>query len=390
MGPRVARWNSGDTGVNDRPRILVVDDTAENIRLLEALLSPRGYSVLTAGSGAEALEKLRVESPDLVLLDVVMPEMDGYEVCRALRDDPATTFLPVVMVTASGSEQRVAAIEAGADDFISKPLDQAELLARIRSLLRIKQYHDKIDLQAAELKEWNTQLEQRVGEQVDELFRIGRLKRFLAPQLVELITSSGDESFLASHRREITVVFCDLRGFTAFAESGEPEDVMNVLAEYHTALGELIFQFEGTLERFTGDGLMVFFNDPVPVDDAALRAVRMAVAMQESVGQLAGEWRRQGHDLHFGVGIAQGFATLGRIGFEGRFDYAAIGTVTNLAARLCDKAAPGQILMSQRVFAATEGAVRVEPVEELELKGFSRPVKVFNVVGSESEDAAAR
>ena len=376
--------------MSGKPRILVVDDTPENIRLLEALLEPRGYAVITASSGQEALAKLRDQHPDLVLLDVVMPEMDGYEVCRRLREDPATTVLPVVMVTASGSEQRVAAIEAGADDFISKPLDQAELLARIRSLLRIKQYHDKIEAQAAELKRWNRDLEQRVGEQVDELVRVGRLKRFLAPQLVEVITSSGDDSFLESHRREITVVFCDLRGFTAFAESGEPEDVMNVLRQYHTALGELIFRFEGTLERFTGDGLMVFFNDPVPVEDPALRAVQMGVAMQERVGELAAEWRRHGHDLHFGVGIAQGFATLGRIGFEGRFDYAAIGTVTNLAARLCDKAAPGQILMSQRVFAATETAVRAEPVEGLELKGFSRPLTVFNVVGLEAADAGAR
>ena len=376
--------------MSGKPRILVVDDTPENIRLLEALLEPRGYAVITASSGQEALAKLRDQHPDLVLLDVVMPEMDGYQVCRRLREDPATTVLPVVMVTASGSEQRVAAIEAGADDFISKPLDQAELLARIRSLLRIKQYHDKIEAQAAELKRWNRDLEQRVGEQVDELVRVGRLKRFLAPQLVEVITSSGDDSFLESHRREITVVFCDLRGFTAFAESGEPEDVMNVLRQYHTALGELIFRFEGTLERFTGDGLMVFFNDPVPVEDPALRAVQMGVAMQERVGELAAEWRRHGHDLHFGVGIAQGFATLGRIGFEGRFDYAAIGTVTNLAARLCDKAAPGQILMSQRVFAATETAVRAEPVEELELKGFSRPLTVFNVVGLEAADAGAR
>jgi len=376
--------------VSSKPRILVVDDTPENIRLLEALLEPRGYSVITASSGQEALVKLRDQPPDLVLLDVVMPQMDGYEVCRRIREDPTTTVLPVVMVTASGSEQRIAAIEAGADDFISKPLDRAELLARIRSLLRIKEYHDKIEAQAAELKRWNRDLEQRVGEQVDELVRVGRLKRFLAPQLVEVITSSGDDSFLDSHRREITVVFCDLRGFTAFAESGEPEDVTNVLREYHTVLGKLIFQFEGTLERFTGDGLMVFFNDPVPVEDPALRAVQMAVAMQERVGELAAEWRRHGHDLHFGVGIAQGFATLGRIGFEGRFDYAAIGTVTNLAARLCDKAAPGQILMSQRVFAATETAVRAEPVEELELKGFSRPLTVFNVIGLEAADAGAR
>ncbi len=218
----------------------------------------------------------------------------------------------------------------------------------------------------------------------------GGLKRFLAPQLVDLIVSSGDESLLESHRREITVVFCDLRGFTAFAESGEPEDVMNVLQTYHTALGELIYEFEGTLERFTGDGLMVFFNDPVPCDDPALRAVRMALAMRERVSELADEWKKQGHALHFGLGIAQGYATIGRIGFEGRADYAAIGTVTNLAARLCDAAAAGQVLVSQRVLAATEDAVRVEPIQDLPLKGLSKPVHVFNVVGLNDSYAGAR
>jgi adenylate cyclase len=372
------------------PRIMVVDDTPQNVRLLEAVLTSRGYEVIPAGSGAEALDKVASDRPDLVLLDIVMPRMDGYEVCRRLRADPATALLPVVMITASGEQEKVKAIEAGADDFIPKPFDHAELLARIRSLLRIKSYHDTIEEQAAELERWNRELEQRVGEQVAELARIGRLKRFLAPQLVDLIVSSGDDSVLESHRREITVVFCDLRGFTAFAEVGEPEDVMTVLRAYHATLGELIFEFEGTLERFTGDGLMVFFNDPVPCEDPAVRAVSMAVAMQARVDGLAREWHRQGHDLQFGVGIAQGFATLGRIGFEGRFDYAAIGTVTNLAARLCDKASPGQILVSQRVFAATEELVKAEPVEDLSLKGFSKPVRVFNVIGLEDAYAGAR
>ena len=318
-----------------------------------------------------------------------MPGMDGYEVCRRLRADPATALLPVVMITASGDEQKLAAIEAGADDFIPKPFDQAELVARIRSLLRIKRYHDTIETQAAELERWNRELEKRVGEQVKELAEVGRLKRFLAPQLVDLIVSSGDETLLDSHRREITVVFCDLRGFTAFAESGEPEDVMGVLHAYHAVIGELIFAFEGTLERFTGDGVMVFFNDPVPCDDPALRAVRMALAMRERVGELAVEWDRHGHDLHFGLGIAQGFATVGRIGFEGRADYAAIGTVTNLAARLCDAAGPGQVLVSQRVLAATEDAVQAERIDDLPLKGFSKPVRVFNVVGIEDAYAGA-
>ena len=312
------------------------------MKLLDAVLTSRGYEVVPAGSGEEALAKIATEQPDLVLLDIVMPGMDGYEVCRRLRADPATALLPVVMITASGEQEKVQAIEAGADDFMPKPFDQAELTARIRSLLRIKRYHDTIEAQAAELERWNRELERRVREQVAEVARVGRLKRFLAPQLVDLIVSSGDESLLESHRREITVVFCDLRGFTAFAESGEPEDVMNVLQTYHTALGELIYEFEGTLERFTGDGLMVFFNDPVPCDDPALRAVRMALAMRERISELADEWKKQGHALHFGLGIAQGYATIGRIGFEGRADYAAIGTVTNLAARLCDAAAAGR------------------------------------------------
>ena len=370
-------------------RILVVDDTPQNIKVLDAMLTPRGYEVIPAESGDEALAKVGAERPDLVLLDIVMPGMDGYEVCRRLRSDSATALLPVVMITASGEQEKVSAIEAGADDFINKPLDQAELLARIRSLIRIKQYHDEIEAQAAQLESWNHELEERVNQQVKELVRIGRLKRFLAPQLADVIVSSGDESLLESHRREITVVFCDLRGFTSFAESGEPEDVMGVLREYHAVLGGAIFEFEGTLERFTGDGLMVFFNDPVPCDDPALRAVRMAVAMQERVGELVRTWQKKGHELDMGIGVAQGYATLGRIGFEGRFDYAAIGTVTNLAARLCARAAGGQILISQRVHADTEEVVQAEPVTEIELKGL-KPVGVFSVVGLKDAYAAAR
>jgi class 3 adenylate cyclase len=361
--------------------ILVVDDLAQNQRVLDAVLSPRGYTVVTASSGHAALERLAGEAVDLVLLDVVMPGLDGFAVCRRLREDPGTRYLPVVMITASGDHEKVAAIEAGADDFIAKPFDQAELLVRVRSLLRIKRYHDTITAQAAELAAWNARLEQRVAEQVGALERHGRLRRFLAPQLAALALDAGDDSFLQSHRREITVVFCDLRGFTSFADAVEPEEVMAVLGEYHTALGELVHEAEGTLERFTGDGLMIFFNDPVPIHDHAVRAVRMAVAMRKRVARLAAGWRRLGYELDFGVGIAQGHATLGRIGFEGRSDYAAIGSVTNLAARLCAEAGPGQILISHRVLASTEDVVTVEPVGTLELRGFLRPARVYDVVG---------
>jgi len=374
--------------MSEAGRILLVDDLPQNLRLLEAVLAPRGHEVVGVTSGSAALDRLADEPFDLVLLDVKMPEMDGHAVCRAIRARPAISFLPVVMITASGAQERLAGIEAGADDFVTKPFDQAELVARVRSLLRIKRYHDTIEEQAAELAEWNRRLESRVQEQLESLERLGRLRRFLSPQVTDLVLSAGDESILDSHRREITVAFCDLRGFTAFAETAEPEDVMEVLREYHAVLGELIRSHEGTLERFTGDGLMVFFNDPLPCPDAPERSVRMALAMRHAVRLLAAGWRRRGYDLDFGVGIAQGHATLGRIGFEGRSDYAAIGSVTNLAARLCAAAGAGQILVSQRVHAAVESTAPTECVGELSLRGFSRPIRAYEVLERAPQEEA--
>jgi adenylate cyclase len=367
--------------MSEESTVLVIDDLPQNTRLLDAILTPRGYRVVTAGSGEEGLRLLREEQPDLVLLDILMPEMDGYEVCRRIREEPATAFLPVVMITASGDQEKRRALETGADDFVTKPFDQTELLARVRSLVRIKQHHDTIERQTAELAVWNRQLEDRVRAQVEELERVGRLRRFLSPQVAELVVDSGDESFLESHRREIVVLFCDLRRFTSFAETAEPEEVMGVLGEYHRALGDLIFRFEGTLERFAGDGLMVFFNDPIRCEDGPARAVRMAVAMRSRVQDLADGWARRGYDLGFAAGIAQGYATLGRIGFEGRFDYAAIGSVTNLASRLCSEAAPWQILVTQRVHAGAEEVVVSDDVGELTLAGFTRPVRVYDIKG---------
>jgi class 3 adenylate cyclase len=260
-------------------------------------------------------------------------------------------------------------------------VNQAELIARVRSLVRVKQLYDTVQAQAAELSRWNHTLEQRVSEQLGQLERLGRLKRFFSPQLAELIVSGGTEDPLRSHRREVTVVFLDLRGFTAFAETAEPEEVMGVLHDYHAEMGRLVLEHEGTLERFTGDGMMVFFNDPVPVADAAERAIRMALAMRDRAARLRAAWTKLGVDLHLGIGIAQGYATIGAIGFEGRLDYGAIGTVTNLAARLCAEAKPGQILVSQRMLAVVEGLAEVRAVGELVLKGFSKPVPAFDLIG---------
>ena len=360
--------------MSDGARILVVDDTPLNVKLLADLLRVKGFAVTSAASGQEALDRIATERPDLVLLDVMMPEMSGYEVCSRIRANADTARLPVVMVTSLDAvTERVKGIEAGADDFLSKPVNQPELLARVRSLLRIKELDD-------ELARLNRDLEQRVTEQVSQLDRLGRLKRFFSPALAEAILAGGADDPLKTHRREIAVVFLDLRGFTAFAETSEPEEVMGVLREYHAEMGRLILEHEGTLERFTGDGMMVFFNDPVPVPDAAARAVRMAVAMRERVSEMIGKWRKQGFELDLGVGIAQGYATIGAIGFEGRLDYGAIGTVTNLAARLCGEAKPGQILAARRVAAQLEGQIEVEEVGDLTLKGFVRPVAACNVL----------
>ena len=358
--------------------ILVVDDIEKNVKLLADVLAVKGFRVSTAFSGEQALERINTDAPDLVLLDVMMPGVSGYDVCRAIRADPRHAMLPIVLVTAlDPAQERVKGLEAGADDFLTKPVNQPELMARVRSLLRIKMLHDEVQCQKTELQAWNQTLEQRVAEGVVKLERVGRLKRFFSPHLAEAILAGTEADLLKAHRREISVVFIDLRGFTAFTDRAEPEEVMELLHEFHAIMGRIVMAHSGTLERFAGDSVMVFFNDPVPVERHAEQAVRMGLAMQAAFPPLAADWSARGFELGLGCGIAQGYATLGQIGFEGRWDYAAIGSVTNLAARLCGEAKGGEIIVDRKIMAKLGAMVQATPLGPLTPKGLMQPVPAF-------------
>ena len=362
-------------------RILVVDDVRENVRLLEAVLEAHGYEVVSATDGHAALELAVSTKPDLVLLDVLMPQPDGYTVCGMLREQDETAVLPVIMLTASEGAEKTRSIEAGADDFITKPFNRDELLTRIRSLLRIKRYHDTIKSQAAELRDLNRTLEKRVRTQLEQLERLQRLRRFLSPQLADAIVSSGDESILRSHRRQVAMIFVDLRGWTTFVDAVEPEELMRVLREFHDTIGGLVRRFDATVGFIEGDGVQLFFNDPIEVPDAALRAIRLGCTLRHEMAELTARWQKRGYDLDFGAGMALGYATCGEVGFEERSDYAAVGAVTNLASRLADEAAAGQILITQRLYAEVGDDVEVQSMGEFRLKGFQRPVAAFDVLG---------
>jgi adenylate cyclase len=360
--------------------LLVVDDNEDNRYTLTRRLKREGYANLTtANDGRQALDLLQSRTFDLVLLDIMMPGLNGYQVLEHLKADAALRHIPVIMISAvEDMASVVRCIELGAEDYLPKPFDATLLRARVGASLEKKVLRD-------EVSEWNKKLEQRVQEQLTQLDRLGRLKSFFSPQLAESIINSGGEDLLRPHRREVVVAFLDLRGFTAFTDSSEPDEVMSVLAEYHRVMGQLVLAHEGTLERFAGDGMMVFFNDPIPLANPSANAVRMALAMQEDFAPLRAAWKKRGYDLDLGIGIAQGYATLGAIGFEGRLDYACIGSVSNLAARLCGEAKPGQVLISQR--GMLDELVKVEPVGEITLKGFQRSSTIYNVLDLKEETA---
>jgi len=359
-----------------------VDDNPTNLEILRVRLNAQGYEVVTAVDGEDALARAHELEPDLILLDVMMPKLDGISVLKQLKQDAKLRFVPVILVTAKADTRDIVqGLDAGGDDYLTKPIDHGALVARVRAMLRIKALHDEVHA-------LNKGLEAKVQAQVDELERVGRLRRFLAPQLARAIVSAGNETIMENHRRDIVAMFCDLRGFTAFSETAQPEDIMGLLAEYHAALGPLIRKYEGTLDRFTGDGMLVFFNDPLPCPDAPERAAKLAIEMRDAVSALGQDWSRRGHRLGFGIGMAQGYATLGRIGFEDRFDYTAIGAVINLAARLCAEATDNQVLVSGRLAAAVESIVEVEKLGERSLKGMARPVTITNLLGPKAQETS--
>lgn len=380
-------------------RVLVVDDDKVNRMMLSHALRQEGYEAVASGGGQEALELVEAEPFDVVLLDVLMPDMDGFEVLGSIKSNPRLRHLPVIMI--SGLEDTdgvVRCIELGAEDFLPKPFDPVLLRARMNAGLAKKRIHDlqiayqeSMKNHADELERLNAELNRRVEEQVTQLQRLSRLRRFLSPHLAEAIVSSGDESILEVHRRQIAVAFFDLRGFTGFSETSAPEEVMGVLDQFHAALGALVPRFEATVGYFAGDGIMVFFNDPLHCEDPALRAVQMAAALQEDIVALRADWRRtKDIDLRCGVGIALGYATLGQLGFEGRYDYSAIGPVVNLASRLCDQARgeDGDILLDQAAYNAVEGVVKVDPLGPVELKGFTRARSAYRLLALHAPDGA--
>lgn len=368
--------------------VLVVDDQPDNVHLLTDLLEHHGYRVAPAHSGAAALGAIADRQPDIVLMDVVMPGLSGLDVCRKLRADERYSTLPIILVTSKDPDtERIRGLEAGADDFLAKPVNGAELVARVRSLVRVKRLFDQTRAQAAELANLNANLQDLVDRKVAEVEQLSKFKRFLPPALAERMLAGSSVDPLISHRRDIAVVFFDLRNFTAFSERSEPEDVMSVLRQLHVIIGTQTQRFSGTIERFVGDGVMVFFNDPEPVEAPCAVAAQFALDVLRDWRDAKSRWRDNEFGIDVGAGIAYGYATLGAIGFADRVDYGAIGTVANLAARLCAEAKGDEILIGNRVATRLPPTFHSVPAGSFNLKGFRDPVEAHRLLDADGDTA---
>lgn len=371
--------------------VLIADDIAANRNFLSDLLSAQGYRVFCADGGREALRLICEHHPDLVLLDVIMPDLDGHEVCRQARAQFDRGLLPIIMVTAlDDTQDKIRGLEAGADDFLSKPINQAELLARVRSLLRIKSLYDTVNTQAKELAQLNAQLEVRVAQQVAQMQRLEQLKRFFPAHLAQRIVEGDVDDPLQTRRREVTVVFITLQKFASFTDTSEPEEVMALLRELRTKMGALIDRHQGTLEQFAGEHMMVVFNDPLLIDDPAGRAVALAIDLRDMAQPRFHALRQLGHDLSLGIGIAHGHATIGNVGHDHHLTYGVVGRVTNLASHLSRIAEEGEILISAPARQQSARDLTTSEAHHIELEGFLRPVVVYRVEGLQPAVPLAR
>ncbi len=369
-------------------KVLIVDDDSASRFVLADSVSEWGYEVKEVSNGEDAIDSVKSDLPDLILLDIMMPGMDGYEVCRILKNNDETNKIPIIFLTAREKiKNKTKGFEMGAVDYITKPFESLEVKARIETHLALKRAREEVEKANRKLSDLNQNLEERVEQKSRELEKINFLKQFFSPQLIQSFTTGQPEEIMKSHRRNITVVFLDLRGFTSFVNRSTAEETMAVLNEYHQAIGPVIFEYEATLERFTGDGIMVFFGDPVPRSDHAVQAAKMSLKCLSVMKELKTLWGERGHQLHgVGIGIATGEAILGKIGYDKRVDYAAIGNVTNLAARLCGEAPPGHILIAPSTLREIESQFIIEEFGNLQMKGFPDTTMVHNLLNARMKE----
>ena len=356
-----------------------MDDNVQNVKLLEVYMASK-YETLKAYNGQEALAKVKSDHPDLILLDVMMPGLNGYQVCKILKEHEDTNPIPVIMVTTlKGKEEKIKGLDVGADDFLIKPVDSTELLARVKSLIRIKYFHDELSKANKNLKKLNETLEERVKAQVEQVQRLSNMKRYISPQIVESLIADRTTVGQAK-RKNLTIFFSDIRDFTKIAEEMEPEELLEMLNKYFSEMTEIVFKHGGTLDKFMGDGIMGFIGDPCEYPDHSLRGVKMAMEMQFKAQALNKKWAFYSiTPIQIGIGLHTGYVTVGNIGSETHMDYTVIGRNVNLAARLQEEAKPGQILISRRTYSLVKGMVEVKELGKIEVKGFEKPVVAYDV-----------